>query len=61
LIKEGMVSSEHIDHFYNLFDALVADGGQTTEGGLPKLGFSTLQEHFHDECDSDDESGELVQ
>lgn len=60
LVKEGIISSEQIDHFYNLFDALAADGGGTTEGGLPKLGFSTLQEYFHDECDSEDESGTLL-
>lgn len=61
LIKEGIVSSDQIDHFYNLFDVLAEEGGETTEGGLPKLGFPTLQEHFHDQCEEDDsESGELL-
>lgn len=55
LVKEGIVESAQIDHFYNLFDALAADGGETTEGGLPKLGFATLQEYFHEDGDSDEE------
>merc|ERR1719162_384679 len=29
LIKEGIVSSDQIDHFYTLFDALASEGGET--------------------------------
>jgi hypothetical protein len=61
LVKEGIVSSEQIDHFYNLFDALAAEDGEMTPGGLPKLGFSTLDSYFHEEGDtSDEESGDLL-
>lgn len=60
LIKEGIVSSDQIDHFYNLFDALAAEDGEMTAGGLPKLGFSTLNAYFHEDGDSDEESGELL-
>merc|ERR1711862_196909 len=60
LIKEGIVSSDQIDHFYNLFDVLAEEGGETTEGGLPKLGFPILQEYFHDQNEEDESEGELL-
>jgi len=63
LIKEGIASSEQIDNFYNLFDALAEEDGGTTAGGLPMITFPTLQTYFHDEGDAtdDSESGELLQ
>jgi len=61
LVKEGIVSSEQIQHFYDLFDTLAEEGGETTADDLPKLTFSTLQEYIHDDCDSDDELSEVLQ
>lgn len=62
LIKEGIASSDQIDHFYSLFDALAGEDGELTAGNLPLLRFKTLQRHFHsnDEDSTDEESGELL-
>lgn len=63
LIKEGIVPADQIDHFYTLFDTLAAQEDKTA-GGLPKLGYETLREYFHDgesTGSSSDEANSMLQ
>jgi len=57
LIKEGIVSSDQIDQFYNLFDTLAKT---ETADGLPKLTFPTLKAYFHEGDDEGTSEEELL-
>lgn len=59
LIKEGLVTSDQVDHCYSLFDTILA--AQQTTDGTEGLEFDTLSQYFHEgECTGSSEDEELL-